>query len=662
MNKYIKPLLVICFWLLPALACAESPTEWKQITHGGLSFSIPADWTAIKEREFEGQWGIRDDEKRQGVAFSISRERRPEGMLKGAEKDGMEVKALGPVSFGALPGEKHQISGQMKGAELFVRVAILEGLLPDGDRITFSTSLIDMPLEEWQPVIEQVMSSVTPTPELVTLLQGYSRHELFDGLISLEVRNNWKKTEHSDNVSWKPPLVSIYGGGMIRFAHGYHLTGSRGLLSKMKDPVVEKSEMYGIPAWKILGTGVGVAYTSPMRNKTVPATTVLYLADICLAEGDRFGYAITASDEQLAEHKAELEKLLASVKLNLPEQAGPCDDLVTYEWNEGMKVGVPRSWRKNQDTKYHLSWYDKSLITGADIKASLSHSTTNVHPITGYEHPAETLEQLTIDGYPATHYRKTYTGSDKVEVIYDYYIIDARMRFKDASQQNTPSFFVVQFSTRPAAVAVPDTATHKRVLESIVFGPEWASETPVVRAEHPVSVVQPADDQPVQFTAKTAGEVTAKSARDEVQPASGDAIPAVAEEVNVEQERGVVEVADPAIDQQADPVADTPLAAEGGAIEPVQVEEKISISATKDQAADTLDAPVKSEPDDAVAVDLARQRYEQASALRTEGAVLQQQGRLAEAIEKYRGSLALYPDDRLEAHVRLIEKILNGGN
>ena len=638
MNKYTKQLLVICFWLLPAWVCAELPTEWKQITHGGLSFSVPADWAVIKEREFEGQWGIRDDEKHQAIAFAISRERRPEGMLKGAEKDGMEVKALGPASFGSLSGEKHQISGQMKGADLFVSVAILNGLLPDGDKITFSTSLIDMSLDKWQPVIEQVMASVAPTPELVALLQGYSRHELFDGLISLEVRNNWEKTDYSDNVSWEPPLVSIYGGRMIRFAHGYHLTGGNGLLSKMKDPIIEKSEMYGIPAWKIVGTGVGVTYTSPMRNKTIPATTVLYLSDICLAKGDRFGYAITASEEQLAEHKVELDKLLASVKLNLPEQAGPCDDLVTYDWNEGLKVGVPRSWRKNQDSKFQLSWYDRVLTTGADIKAYINHNTTDVHPITAYDHPAETLEQLTIDGYPATHYRKKHTDSKKVESIHDYYIIDSRMRFKAASQQNKPSFFIVHFTTSPAAAAEPDTATHNRVLDSIVFGPEWASETPVARVERPVAVINSTEGQPVQPTAVIVGEAAAQSERVEASPTADDVAPADAGEEAIE-----------------------PVQEEQEVIEPLQAERETEPTVNKHQAVDTVDAPVSAAPDNTMAVDTARQRYDQARDLRTEGAALQQQGKLTEAVEKYRRSLSLYPDDQLEAHVRLIEQMLSNG-
>lgn len=53
-----------------------------------------------------------------------------------------------------------------------------------------------------------------------------------------------------------------------------------------------------------------------------------------------------------------------------------------------------------------------------------------------------------------------------------------------------------------------------------------------------------------------------------------------------------------------------------------------------------------------------RRRYEMAKRLRAEGAALQQQGRLAAAVGKYRESLRLYPDYRLEAHIRRIEQVL----
>ena len=654
------------------------PADWKQITHGGLVFSIPADWTAIKEREFEGQWGIKDKEKRQAVGFSISRERRPERNIKRAEKEGMTVTSLGVVSVGDLPGEQHQISGQIEGSDTFLQVTIIEGMLSDGDKISFTASLIGMPIDKWQPVIEQVMASVSSTPELVSTLQGYSQHTIFDGLISLKVRNNWEITDHKDSVSWEPPLMRIYGAHTIRFAHGYSLTGTNGMLSKMDKPVVEKAELFGVPAWKIVGTGVGTTYATPMRNKSIAATTTLYLSDVCLAKGDRFGYAITGSEAQLTEHKEALDRLLASVQLNVPEQAGPCDELVTYEWNQGLKVGVPRSWRKDHDSKFQLSWYDKSLTTGADIKASLGHNTTDVHPITGYTHPAETLEQLTIDGYPATHYRKTLAGSDKVEVIYDYYILDTRMRFKAASQQNTPSFFTVQFSTRPAAVAAPDIANHKRVLDSIVFGPEWESETPVVRAKPEVTVSPPRAEQPTAPTAVKTVEAEAKVVTEAVEAPVDDQATATAEAdavaEEVEQDDATATAAEPPADHPTDKAADvTPVdeveltqeTAPVDTAEPVDepapaVEDELP-APTEDQPADVIDAPVTTEPEDKETVDQARQRYEQAHALRTEGAALQKQGKLGEAVEKYRGSLSLYPDDRLEAHVRRIEEVLGGG-
>jgi len=55
-----------------------------------------------------------------------------------------------------------------------------------------------------------------------------------------------------------------------------------------------------------------------------------------------------------------------------------------------------------------------------------------------------------------------------------------------------------------------------------------------------------------------------------------------------------------------------------------------------------------------------RAAYDRARQLRDEGAELQRRGELAQAVDRYRQSLALYPDDRLEAHVRRIEQVLGG--
>ncbi|MCW8906147.1 MAG: hypothetical protein OQL28_02775 [Sedimenticola sp.] len=670
MNKNTPWLLLALILLFPLVGLAEIPADWKQVTHGGLVFSIPADWAALREREFEGQWGIKNKEERQAIGVNLTRERHPEKTLKRAEKDGMTVTSLGDVKVGELSANQHQISGQIEELDAFLRVIIVEGLLPDGDKISLSASVVGMPVDQWTPVIEKVMSSISATPELVSTLQGYSRHDLFDGLFSLEVRNNWEMTDHSDNVSWEPPLLSLYGARLIRFAHGYHLTGSNGMLSKMKEPVLEKSEMFGIPAWRISATGIGTTYATPMRKKTIPATTVLYLSDICLAKGDRFGYAITGTDEQLSEHKEALEQLLNSVRLTLPEQAGPCDELIAYEWSQGMQIEVPRSWRKNQDTRYQLSWYDRSLTTGADIRASIIHNTTNVHPIKGYEHPSEVLEQLTIDGYPATHYRKRHTGSDKVETLYDYYILDTRMRFGATSQQNTPSFFYLQFATKPAALAEPDTALHRRVMETIAFGPEWESETPVVRTKAPVAASLPEKvDQPAVSTGVSTGTAGKKGLAPEVASAIGGK--AVGSEAEGQNQR--TEVAGESAPLESDQAAtaikptlavdlpDTPErpAREEPVHNPGQVENEVTLPGA--YRADTRIPPdVDAEPENAAVID-ARQRYQKASTLRSEGAALQEQGKLREAVEKYRHSLTFYPDDRLEAHVQLLEKVLAGG-
>ncbi len=65
--------------------------------------------------------------------------------------------------------------------------------------------------------------------------------------------------------------------------------------------------------------------------------------------------------------------------------------------------------------------------------------------------------------------------------------------------------------------------------------------------------------------------------------------------------------------------------------------------------------------DDAAPLDDAqRRRYQAARQLREEGGRLQAEGRLREALEQYRKSLALYPDHRLESHIRLIEGVVGG--
>jgi hypothetical protein len=645
MNKSIKRLLLGCLWLLVAFAQSANATDWQQLTHGGLSFSMPSDWGIIKERELEGQWGIKDDEKKQGVIFAITYERRPERMLDGARKDGMEVKDLGAVSVGELTGQQHEVSGQLQEqgvGEVFIRVVILDGLLKDADRVSFNVSVIGQSADDWQSVIDQVMASVKPTDELVATLTGYSRHQLFDGVISLDVRNNWDMTDYSDNVSWDPPLVRIYGAPFIKFGTGYTLTGEKGLLSKIDNPVIEKAEILDFPAWRITGTGVGVSYVGPNRNKTVPALTELYLSDVCLAKGDRFGYAITGSEEERADNKDELDKLLASMQINLPEGAGSCDELVQYDWVKNASIRVPRSWRKDQDAQYHLSWYDKVLTTGANISLYISHGAADKHPIIGEGYaPAETLETLHIDGYPATHYRKRHTGSDKIESIYDYYVLDTRMQHKSEKLISSTSFVYFKFSTRPAELAEPDTEMHNSILSSFVFGEGWESETPVVRVESSTTVSQmPADEPPMPTgTAVPATDTISTEPAESTEPV---VVPApVAEEPVAEEpvaEEPVAEepvAEEPAVDQVPEPTTEVTDAAQ-----PIAAEEPVAQTAVDEET------------------DKARERYEQARILRDEGAQLQQQGKLAEAVEKYRGSLELFPDDRLEEHVRRIEQLL----
>ena len=56
--------------------------------------------------------------------------------------------------------------------------------------------------------------------------------------------------------------------------------------------------------------------------------------------------------------------------------------------------------------------------------------------------------------------------------------------------------------------------------------------------------------------------------------------------------------------------------------------------------------------------DSPKARYEAARALRAEGAELQQRGQLKAAVEKYRQSLKLFPDDSLEQHIERIRALL----
>ena len=69
------------------------------------------------------------------------------------------------------------------------------------------------------------------------------------------------------------------------------------------------------------------------------------------------------------------------------------------------------------------------------------------------------------------------------------------------------------------------------------------------------------------------------------------------------------------------------------------------------QAAATGSAPV---------TDAEHERYREARRLREEGGRLQSEGRLQESLVRYRQSIGLYPDHRLESHIRLIEGVIGG--
>ncbi len=621
MTHAFRLVLLILVTLACSAASARAGADWEQIDHGGLSFSLPAEWGVLKQDEFEGQWGIRSEKARQAIGFVLARERHPERDLKSAAKDGLDVVSLGETDVGGLSVEQHRISGRVEDDEVFIRLAIVAGLLPDGSRVAFSATAIGYPQDEVRPVLEQVMASVRPTADLVATLTGYARHSVFDGLIEVETRNNWEMSDSGDRVDWEPPLFSLYGARFVQFVKGYSLAGSNGLLSKLDDPVLERTEMFGLPGWRISGTGVAIAYVGVMRNKTVPATTRVFVPDVCLDRGERFGYAVSATDEQLAEHQEALQRLVDSVKLALPDAAGPCDEPVSYAWSKGMNIAVPRSWRKNQDADYHLSWYDRVIPTGADIALYISHAGATRHPLIGEGYPpVDTLGSLHVDGYPATHYRKQVTGSDKVETTYDYYVLDTPMRTERGGRTSDNAYLYFQFSTRPSAAAEPDVEMQRAVLATVRLDDTWVSETPVVRAPRPTAM--PGPDRGM-----SSAVVGTPVARDDAAASS----PSAAE---TEKEAAVVDGA------SAGPASPPPGVA-GAAPRPAE---------EPAPAAPTQSGLVSTKP---VLAD-----YEQAKRLREQGASLQQQGSLVEAVSKYRESLSLYPDERLEAHVRRIEAML----
>jgi hypothetical protein len=349
---------------------------------------------------------------------------------------------------------------------------------------------------------------------------------------------------------------------------------------------------------------------------------------LCLDKEERFGYAVSATDEQLEEHQEALQRLLDSVKLALPDVAGPCDEPVSYTWRKGLTVSVPRSWRRNQDTDYHFSWYDRVIATGAEIALYISHGAAARHPLIGEGYaPVDTLEALQVDGFPATHYRKRVTGSDKVEATYDYYVLDTRMRTEREGRTSDNAYLYFQFSTRPSSAAEPDVEMQRAVLATVRLDDTWVSETPVVRA--PRTAAGPAVDRGKPDVTLGTAVAADNAAPVSTPPAAGPA------------EAAPVDAAAASPQQPSQPAGgeaqEAPANAAGQpAHDSVTDPTNKALSSTQPVLAD----------------------YEQAKRLREEGASLQTQGRLVEAARKYRESLSLYPDERLEAHVRRIEAML----
>lgn len=561
-------LCAIVFLIHPLIAMAAD--DWQQLTHGGLSFSIPADWEQLKQRQDEGQWGLHDKESRQGILFGITRERHPERQFEKARKDGMKVEQMARLDFGGVGAERYRISGNSKDlGEVEFQVAVLDSMLADGDRVTYSAGAVNRSSEAVAQTLERVMASVQPTESLISTLTGSSRQQIFDGALSIEVRNNWERTDYSDEASWEPPLFSLWGGRLISFEKGYGLTGGKGLLGKLQDAQRERVELFGQPGWRISGTGVAITYADKMRTKAVPAETSVQISDTCLAPGERFGYAITASEAQLAEYREEIERIVDSIKFTPPEGAGPCDELLPYDWVRDLRIGAPRSWSRDMNEPYRFSFFGRDLAAASELHLYIQLN-EGAHPVTGEgREPAQRVANLTIDGYPATHYRLVREDNGKHAAGYDYYVLDTRMRY----QQGSFGYLYFDFQSEPPASGELE-ALQREILTTVKLGAGWSSETPVAQMDEAQQKTQPAP----------------------VVEASSDTL-----------QEPAVQTEQPA----AQPDPDSPKA-----------------------------------------------RYEAARALRAEGAELQQRGQLKAAVEKYRQSLKLFPDDSLEQHIERIRALL----
>jgi len=247
---------------------------------------------------------------------------------------------------------------------------------------------------------------------------------------------------------------------------------------------------------------------------------------------------------------------------------------------------------------------------------------------------------LTIDGYPATHFRWIRVASNGDQSQYDTYVLDTRMRYR----QSRPTFLSFRFSSSPPA-ADALSGLQREILASVKLDEEWASEVPVQREQPSTDPRAPAAASRVPATVGAPGR-TAPSV-DRREPAGPPAAP------SADGPDGAPEPTPAADTRQTDDVEPRAVTDDRAMEEP-----PVDSGVTTPAAAETGQAADGSRQEGADAAEARRLDYEAARALRDEGAGLQRQGDLRGAIERYRQSLEKYPDERLEAYIQQLEALL----
>jgi len=105
------------------------------------------------------------------------------------------------------------------------------------------------------------------------------------------------------------------------------------------------------------------------------------VSETCLGPGEPFGYAISGTESQLAEHEEAVNAVIGSIELNLPETAGLCDEPLSYQWKKGLTVEVPRSWRRDMNDNLQFSFFGRDIVAGAYTQLHVYHGVTEEHPV-----------------------------------------------------------------------------------------------------------------------------------------------------------------------------------------------------------------------------------------------------------------------------------------